>query len=87
MITQLIKKDKYLPILFAIAKKFLSLHPSSVLASNPEWVQGYQDNVRKGIWQLIYILLIYLEANLLILQMTKLSKRLYITNCCVICNC
>ncbi|GAA5796705.1 hypothetical protein HPULCUR_002080 [Helicostylum pulchrum] len=29
------------------AKNFLSLHPSSVVASNPEWVQGLEDHIRK----------------------------------------
>ncbi|GAA5815536.1 hypothetical protein MFLAVUS_009048 [Mucor flavus] len=29
------------------AKNFLSLHPSSVVASNPEWVQGIEDHIRK----------------------------------------
>lgn len=30
------------------AKNFLSLHPSSVVASHPEWVQGVEDYIRKG---------------------------------------
>ncbi|KAI9484179.1 MAG: putative ATP-dependent RNA helicase DHX34-like protein [Benjaminiella poitrasii] len=29
------------------AKSFLSIHPSSVIASHPEWVQGLEENVRK----------------------------------------
>ncbi|KAI8375433.1 P-loop containing nucleoside triphosphate hydrolase protein [Blakeslea trispora] len=29
------------------AKSFISIHPSSVIASHPEWVQGYDRNVRK----------------------------------------
>ncbi|KAJ2960902.1 hypothetical protein NQZ79_g3699 [Umbelopsis isabellina] len=29
------------------AKRFLSLHPSSVLAAHPEWIQGTGENVRK----------------------------------------
>jgi hypothetical protein len=31
-----------------IAKSFLSIHPSSVIASHPEWVQGHEPNVRRG---------------------------------------
>ncbi|CEP10178.1 hypothetical protein [Parasitella parasitica] len=29
------------------AKNFLSIHPSSVIASHPEWVQGHDKNIRK----------------------------------------
>ncbi|GAN03267.1 ATP-dependent RNA helicase DHX34 isoform X5 [Mucor ambiguus] len=29
------------------AKNFLSIHPSSVIASHPEWVQGYDEKTRK----------------------------------------
>ncbi|KAI8642814.1 P-loop containing nucleoside triphosphate hydrolase protein [Parasitella parasitica] len=35
-------------ILFQMpAKNFLSIHPSSVIASHPEWVQGHDKNTRK----------------------------------------
>lgn len=31
-----------------LVKSFLSIHPSSVIAAHPEWVQGHAENVRKG---------------------------------------
>lgn len=33
---------------FIAVKNFLSIHPTSVIAAHPDWVQGVGENVRKG---------------------------------------
>lgn len=48
--------------IFAIAKSFLSIHPSSVVASHPDWVQGHEKNVRKGKLLKFYYAIIDLQV-------------------------
>lgn len=46
------------------SKSFLSIHPSSVIASHPEWVQGTEKNVRKGDYFLLlcdYLLSLFID--------------------------
>ncbi|EPB90295.1 hypothetical protein HMPREF1544_02820 [Mucor circinelloides 1006PhL] len=52
------------------AKSFLSIHPSSVIASHPEWVQGHDKNTRKddqtvedSLYQQLLCYLQLLETN------------------------
>lgn len=35
-------------LISSTAKRFLSLHPSSVLTAHPDWIQGTGKNVRRG---------------------------------------
>lgn len=69
---------------FYIAKNFLSIHPSSVIASHPEWVQGYDKNTRKGKFHRLKFL--YEYTNMPFYQMIKLWRIQCISSFYATCN-